>query len=198
MQLFVQFFGELFLASALAFQGTGNVVATVSDTLYLGNLSQHRSYLHLGVVAKVRRSHLIQIIGNLNFHAIADAFVFLYSIEYFNKLAFILFVKQVSHHPEHALHTSGERPYLLMCLQNRKLWRLHDARLDELQTEVFLVIAVPWLDQHAYQPFYLRDEPYQNSCIHDVERRVEGRQDDRQFYGQLLLCQVVSRGVVVY
>ena len=77
MNVFILLGSEIFLACKAAINRAGHVEAAVSDAFYLAYLAEHGSDLCLGFVTQVRIAHFIQVVCYLNFHVVADSFVFL-------------------------------------------------------------------------------------------------------------------------
>ena len=63
---------------------------------------------------------------------------------------------------------------LLLCLQNRDFRSLHDTALDKAQAEIILISILLRTDNLAYQLLYLRDKPYQDKGVGEVEGGMEG------------------------
>ena len=81
MNMLVLAWDKVFLTLHLPVDGARNVLAAVTDTLYLGNLPEHGPYLGLGVIAEVCVADLVEVFGNLYLHAVGDALVLLYTRE---------------------------------------------------------------------------------------------------------------------
>ncbi len=177
VHMLILLLGEVFpLALNLQRDGAGNVVATVSDALYLAYLAQHGTNLSLRLIAEVRVAHVVEILGNLYFHVVAYAFILLYARIELVEGRLVLLSEQLTHHREHSLYALGKGLYLFLSLKNRKLRCLHDATADKAQTEVLLLVTLLRLDDIAHDALYLWYEPYQDKCVGEVETGVEGGQ----------------------
>ena len=53
-------------------------------------------------------AHVVEILGNLYFHVVGNAFVLLYACEEFGKGCLILGHEEVSNHAEHAVDAFAE------------------------------------------------------------------------------------------
>ena len=67
----------VFLALILATDGACHVEARVANALQLRYLTQHGTYLGLGVVREMGIADLIKIVGNLQLHVVRYALVLL-------------------------------------------------------------------------------------------------------------------------
>ena len=79
------------------------------------------------------------------------------------------------------MHTVAEDSNFLLCLQHGDFRCLDDTTLDVFQTAFFLFGVGFLLDDAADQFFNLRDKPYQNACIGQIETGVEGSKHKAQF-----------------
>ena len=94
---------EVLLALDAAVDGAGDIVAAVTDTLYLGNLTEHGTNLCLRLIAQVRVAHLVEILRNLNLHIVGDTLVLLDASVEFDELILVSLAKQLLHHAKHTL-----------------------------------------------------------------------------------------------
>ena len=94
----------VFLAMVLTADGTGHVVAGVTDALELGNLTEHGADLRLRFVGEVGIADLIEVVCNLKLHVIGDVLVLFNAVIKLGKLLLVLLHQELTHHPEHALH----------------------------------------------------------------------------------------------
>ena len=104
----------ILLAVVFAGDGAGHVVAGIADGLQFAHLTQHSADLTLRVIREVGITDVFKVFGNLQFHIVADALVFLDAgvelVEFALLRVFLVGgaageVEQILHHPEHALHT---------------------------------------------------------------------------------------------
>ena len=161
MQVLILFLGEVLLAAHLAVQRARYVVAAVADTLYLGYLAQHGSYLGLGLVAEMRVAYTVKILGNLYLHVVANALVFLDTAEQLVERRVVLCAQQLTHEAEHPLRPFGKQLYFLLRFENRQFRSLHDrVATDVTQAELILAVLRLRLDEPADSLLDLRDEPY--------------------------------------
>jgi hypothetical protein len=63
------------LAVVLAADGAGHVEAGIADTFQFGYFAEHGAYLGFRVVREVGIADGVEILGNLQLHVVADAFV---------------------------------------------------------------------------------------------------------------------------
>ena len=188
---------ELLLALVLPVDGACHVVATVTDTLYFRDLTEHGTDLAFGVIAQMGVAHLIQVFGNLYLHVVGYSLVFLDTGIQLAEILLILLVQQLADHGKHTVDALAEAPNLLLCLQNGKLRSLHDASLDETQTEILILTLSLGFDEITYNLLNLWDEPNQYGCVANVEASMEHRQDHRKD-GCLLCCSQVALWVVTH
>ena len=179
MQVIILLLNEVIgLGRIFSVDGTRHIEAGITDRLQFTDLTQHGTDLTLRLIREVGITHILQILGNLKFHIIADALIFLNTgVELVEVLLVVLLlttltrreVKQFLHHAKHTLHTVGESLYLLLSLQHREFRRLHDTSRNEVQTEVFLLVHLLRLDNPAYKLLNLGDEPDQDTSVNHVE-----------------------------
>ena len=141
----------------------------------------------------------VQVVGNLQLHIVRNTFILLDTRVQLVEVASLIVLlavgtrrqrQQFAYHAEHTLHTFGERLYLFLSLEHRKLRGLHEASGNEMQTEVLLLVHLLGFDDPAYEFLYLWDKPYQDKGIHHIKRRMEGSQHEAQLggIGQKSLC----------
>ena len=112
----VLFVGELRFAFVAASDTTCQVVTGVGNTFYFRNGTEHDADLFFTFRAQAAFSNECQVIGDLDFHAVADVLVFLDTAVYFQEVILVLFIKQVLDHAEHALRTFSEYGNFLFSL----------------------------------------------------------------------------------
>ena len=118
-------------------------------------------------------AHVVQVVGDVYLHLVADFLIFLDAGIELHKLVFVFLVKQGAHHAKHALDAFAKGANLLLCLEYRELGGLHDTRCDEVQLEVVLFVLTAGLDNGAHEFLNLRNEPYEDGGVGDIECRVE-------------------------
>ena len=197
MDILILLDSELLLVLSLALDGAGKVVATVTNALYLGNRTQHRTNLRLGIITQMGIAHLIQILGYLNLHIIRNALILLDALIELVESLGILGIQQLVHHTEHTVDALAETANLLLCLEDRKLRSLHDTRLDKAQAEILILLIRLRLDKLANHLFQLWNKPDEYARIADIEAGVEHRQDDRQ-QSSLLRCRHAAIRVITH
>ncbi len=170
----VLFLRKVLIGLPLPADGTGKVVTTVTDTLYLSHLAQHGTYLQLTFRTQASFRHLIQVVGYFQFHAVTDILIFLDAAEQFVEVIVLLRVQQVLHHSEHAVCTFGKQMDFLSRFQNRKFGSRKQPSGDEAQT-IFLV-RIFQRQQHADNPLDGLHKPDEQQHIEHIERRMESRQ----------------------
>ena len=183
----------ILFALILARDGASHVKAGIADRLQFRYLTQHRTNLRLCIVGEVCVTDRIKILRNLQFHVIRDTLVLLDAcielIEVTHLCAVLLSSltttqrQQFTYHVKHPLHTLGECLYLLLCLEDRELWGLHEASGNEMQTEILFLVHLLWFDNPAHEFLYLWDKPYQDECVHHIKACMEGSQYETQFGG---------------
>ena len=83
--------------------------------------------------------------------------------------------------------------------KHRKLWSLHDGIATNVcKTEFLLVLGGLGLDDAAYEFLYLRDKPYQDERVSDIEACMESRKDNGQAGSELSLGKTVVIGIVIH
>ena len=97
---------------------TREVVVRVTHRLQLTHDTQHLVYLMFGLVGKPTVRYLVQVVGYLVFHTVADTLVFLHTGEDLRELRIVVLFVQVVNHTCHALGTDGEDMHLFPCLQD--------------------------------------------------------------------------------
>ena len=197
MDVLILLGSELFLVLSLALDGAGKVIATVTNTLNLGNRTQHRTNLCLGIITQMGIAHLIQILGYLYLHVIRNTFVLLDALIKLIESLGILGIHQLSHHAKHTMNALAETADFLLCLEDRKLRCLHDTCLDKAQTEIFLLLVCLRLDKPADHLFQLWDKPDEYARVADIETGVEHRQDDGQ-QSSLLRCRHTAIRIITH
>src|SRR3712207_2350690 len=124
-------FREIFFARTKAVHGASQVVTTVTYALDLTDFTQHGAHFLLRIVAQMGVTYLVEILGYLYFHVVADTLVLLYTAVELAKGLTLFRVEQLHYHAKHALNTLAKRAYLLLSLEHRELRSLHDTHLDE-------------------------------------------------------------------
>ena len=175
MDTFILLLGKVFFRVHQSANGSCQVIAAVADTFQFGNLAHHVAYLRLSFVAQVSIAHGAQILGNLLLHVVGYGLIFLYPCVKLHKLRVVAYANQLAYHTKHTLNTLCKARNLFVCFEHREFGRLHDASLNEAQTEVFFLVFLARLDNPAYNLLYLRYEPDKYSGIKEVEKRVESR-----------------------
>ena len=179
----------ILLAIVLAGDGAGHVIASITDRLEFRNFTKHSTDLGLGIIGEVGITHGVEILGNLQFHIIGYALVLLNTGEKFIEVTCpIVFLvsgtgresKQLTHHAKHTLHTIRERLDLLLSLENRELWGLHETGCNEMQAEILFFINFLRLDNPAYKFLNLRNKPNKNKSVCHIESRMEGSKHETQ------------------
>ena len=173
MDMLVLLLGEILIGLALAVDGTCQVIAAVADALYLRHFTQHGTYLQLTFRTQASFGHLIQIIGNLQLHAVTDILVLLHTAEHFVEIIILLRMQQVLHHSEHTAGTFGKKMYFLACLQDGQLCRRKHTARDKTQA-IFLVLLLHW-NNGTDRTFDKLHEPYQYQHVADIEASMECR-----------------------
>ena len=197
MDILILLGSELLLVLSLALDGAGEVVAAVTNALYLGNRTQHRTNLCLGIITQMGIAHLIQILGYLNLHVIRYALILLDALIELVESFGILGIHQLSHHTKHTMNALTETADFLLCLEDRKLRCLHDTSLDKTQAEILILLISLRLDKLANHLFQLWDKPDEYTRVADIEAGVEHRQDDRQQL-RLLRCRHTAIRIVAH
>jgi len=143
-------------------------------------------------------AHLVEILRDLDLHIIRDDLILLDALIQFMEFVAVVLAQQLTHHAKHAMNALGKTHDFLLCLEHRQLGSLHDAHLNEAQSEVVLVVVGAGLDEPTHHLFNLRDEPYQQGGVGHVEAGVECRQHNGQ-EGSLLRHRVVGlHGVIAH
>ena len=181
------------LALVLTGNGTGDVVVGITDTLQLRYLTQHGTYLCLGIVTQMSITHLVKVFGYLQFHIVGDTLIFLNPCKELVEITRLCAValrcgttaqcQQLAHHAEHTLHTLRECLYLFLCLQDGELGGLHETSGNEMQTEVLFLVDLLGLDDPADEFLNLWDKPDEDEGVRHIEAGVEGCQHETQFGG---------------
>ena len=198
LHILAQFGREALVAFATMGDGACQVVAAVADAFYLTDFAQHVADFHLRVVTEMGVAHMVEVFGNLDFHAVADNLVFLDALHEFGGLFGVLLMKQVLHHAEHALYALAEAGDFLLCLKHAQLGRFHDASLNEAQAEVLLIAVFLGGENEAYEAFELWYETDEQGRVGHVESCVESRQHDGEDGGALCHTDGGVGGVVAH
>ena len=158
MDVFILLCRKVFLARMAAVDGACEVVTAVADTFYLADFAQHGSDFALRFVAQMGVAHLIQVLGNLYFHVVADTFILLDTGKELYESFVVLRLQQFHYHAKHTLDAFAKAADFLLCFENGELGSLHNAGLNEAQTEVFLVFVGLGLDGPAHESLNPTDE----------------------------------------
>ena len=105
MNMAILFLGKVFITPIFMVNGTRKVIATVANTFYLRHLTQHGTNLQFAFRTQATFRHLIQIIGNLQFHIITNILILFNAAEKLIEIIFIRCMKQVTYHTKHTAGT---------------------------------------------------------------------------------------------
>ena len=130
-------------------------------------------------------SYLPDVASDLVLHAVAELLCLPDPLEELAEGLLVSSGIELLHLAEHALHLLSEHNYLLLRLQHGDFRGLHETAADELQAEFLFFLSLLGLDDGAHKPLYLGDKPDEDSGVHHVEGRVEGRQGERKLHRTL-------------
>ena len=142
-------------------------------------------------------AHLVEILRYFYLHTVGDSLILLDTLIELVEVLVIRCPQEFHHHTKHTMDAIAETADFLLSLEDRKLWSLHDTRLDETQTEILIFLICLWFDKLANQLLYLRYKPDENCCITHIKTGVEHRQDDRQ-QRSFLGCRHISIRIISY
>ena len=153
-----------------AIHGTAKVIAGITYGLQFGYLAHHALYLSFGIAGKASLTHHVQIIGNLQFHAICDVLILFNAGEEFVEVIPILGFKQFLDQREHALATCGKKIDFFTSLKDAEFGSAQQTTANVLETP-FLHFVLSFLlrNEHAYKFLHRLDEPNKDKHITHIE-----------------------------
>ena len=104
-----------------ALQDSSHVVVAVTDALNFRNLAEFGLNGVLGLITQASVSNPAEIGSNLDFHVVADVFIFLNPEEQRRKLVLIRLREHLLNHLVHPVRPVAHEDYLLVRLEDGKL-----------------------------------------------------------------------------
>ena len=171
VNMVILFFCEVLIGLTLTVDGTRKIIATVTDTLYFRHFTKHGTNLKLTFRTQTSVRHLVQIIGYLQLHIIADILIFLDTAEQLIIIIVFIRMQQILYHIKHTMSTLCKQMNFFTRLQYGKLRCRKHTTGNKAET-IFLV-GFFLRNNGANRTFYQFHKPDQQQYIADVEASVK-------------------------